>query len=266
MLINSVIIVLREVIEAALLISVLLAVSRRLQLSVRWAPVALIAGAVGAALYASLLDSVSELFDGVGQELINALMQVCISALLVVIVLLVARRRERLGGPSTALIGLMAISVALATIREGSEIIVYVIGFVTIESHRASVLLGSLTGAGIGFSVGVLLYYLLLAMRVSHALWVSLTLLALAASSMCAQAAKLLIQADWLPSGAPLWDTSALITEQSMVGQFLYALIGYEATPSAIEVVAYFGSIGIIIASALAGWFVFRTSAEETSG
>jgi high-affinity iron transporter len=266
MLINSVIIVLREVIEAALLISVLLAVSRRLQLSVQWAPIALIAGALGAALYARLLEPVSELFDGVGQELINALMQFGISVLLVVIVLLIARRRERLGGPATVLTGLMAIAVALAAIREGSEILVYVFGFVTIESHRASVLLGSLTGAGIGFSVGVLLYYLLLAIRVNHALWVSLTLLALAASSMCAQAVKLLIQADWLPSGAPLWDTSALVNEQSMVGQFLYALIGYEATPSAIEAVAYFGSIGIIIVAGLAGWFFFRASAAETTG
>ena len=64
MLINSVVIVLREVLEAALMVSVLLAVSRILQLNSRWLRVALVVGLGGAAIYGHYLGTVSELFEG----------------------------------------------------------------------------------------------------------------------------------------------------------------------------------------------------------
>ena len=51
MLINSVILVLREVLEAALLISLLLVLSARLQLSLRWLLLALPATALSIALF-----------------------------------------------------------------------------------------------------------------------------------------------------------------------------------------------------------------------
>ena len=53
---------------------------------------------------------------------------------------------------------------------------------------------------------------------------------------MWAQASALLTQADWLPATAPLWDTSAVVPQGSMLGQLLYALIGYEATPGPWQV------------------------------
>ena len=51
-----------------------------------------------------------------------------------------------------------------------------------------------------------------------------------------------------------MWDTSGLISEGSLTGQLLYALVGYEATPSALEVLAYAGSLLIIFLAALIGW------------
>ena len=72
MLVNSVIIVLREVIEAALMISVLFALSRRQPVVSRWLLPAIGAGLVGAFAYAHFLEPVSDLFGGTGQELLNA--------------------------------------------------------------------------------------------------------------------------------------------------------------------------------------------------
>jgi high-affinity iron transporter len=57
--------------------------------------------------------------------------------------------------------------------------------------------------------------------------------------SMMSQATQLLIQVDYLPTAFPLWDTSNLISERSVTGQVLYALIGYEATPVFLQVIAY---------------------------
>lgn len=254
MLVNSVIIVLREVVEAALLISVLLALSRRLPFTTRWLLVAIGAGLAGAFAYAHFIGAISELFEGTGQELVNAAGQFGVVATAVVIVFLVARAR---GQPSPALMALpalMTLAIALSAAREGSEIIIYVSGFLTVGGVFSSVGIGSLAGAGIGFSVGVLFYYVLLAMPERRALWLSLVLLTLAATGMCAQAVQLLVQADWIASSGPVWDTSWLVSEASLPGQLLYALVGYEAAPSAVVAVAYGVSLVIFVASIAIGW------------
>ena len=257
MLINSVIIILREVLEAALMVSVLLAVSRNLQLDTRWLRIALVVGLAGAAAYGHFLDIVSDSFDGVGQELFNALLQYSVLGFLAVAVFLIARQRGQRCEKRTILPAFMAMAVALAITREGAEVLIYVSGFWQMSDFLSSVGVGSLAGAAIGCSVGVLFYYLLLALAPGRAMFISLILLGLAASGMSSQAMGLLIQADWVTVAAPIWDTSGFIAENSLPGQLLYALIGYEASPSAIEAATYAASIAIMAISVLIGWTVF---------
>lgn len=262
MLVNSVIIVLREVLEAALMISILLVLAQRTGLGRKWLLAAFLIGSPVAIAYASLLAPISNLFDGMGQELTNAAMQFGIFASLVIVVFLIARGR---GGPireSTVLPLALASSVALAVAQEGAEIFVYVSGFMQMDEFVSSVTIGSLTGAAIGFSVGVLFYYLLLALPGRRAQAISLVLLGLIGASMCIQATSLLIQADWVQSGAPLWDTSALVAEQSLIGQLLYALAGYEASPSGMEAAMYLAGLASIVAAAFVGWRLFPVSAR----
>jgi high-affinity iron transporter len=129
----------------------------------------------------------------------------------------------------------MALVVTLAITREGFEILVYLLGFAGNLQQLLVVLIGSAIGAGIGISIGALVYYLLRSLPRGPSLLTSLLLLVLVAAGLVSQAALLLIQADWLPSQLPLWDSSGLIAEDSVTGQLLYALIGYEATPTAIQ-------------------------------
>ncbi|MFA5549165.1 MAG: hypothetical protein WDA10_11530, partial [Porticoccaceae bacterium] len=56
----------------------------------------------------------------------------------------------------------------------------------------------------------------------------------------------MLIQSDWLPGGAILWDSSALLPEDSLAGQLFYALVGYEASPSLTQAIAYGGGFGLL--------------------
>ena len=263
MLLNSVVIVLREFLEAALLVSVLLVMSRRMRLGRGWLVGALLVGLAGAVAYAHFLAAVSELFEGVGQELTNALLQFGVFAGLVLVVFLVARRHGHLATRHRFLTLAMAATVALAISREGSEIIIFVSGFMQMESLVMSVSLGSMAGAAIGSSIGILLYYLLLAIPERPATGVSLVLLSLAAASMCSQATKLLIQADWIAVAGPVWDSSGVIPEQSLVGQLLYALVGYEATPTAAEVAVYGGSIVTLCTVAVLGWTLLKAAEED---
>lgn len=255
MLLNSVVIVLREALEAALMISILLALSRILDIRVRWVAVALVLGLLSAALYGASLSTISDLFDGVGQEIANATLQFLVFASLMYCLYWLSRNQQ----PASATLPVvMALAVMLAIAREGSEILVFVSGFLHSEDFFASVAIGSTIGAIIGISVGVLFYYLLLALPPGRALPTAAVLLALVGAGMCAQATRLLIQADWLGASGPLWDTSSWLSEQSTIGQLLYALVGYEATPTAVEVIAHASSLIAMGLIFVAGRFLLR--------
>jgi len=242
MLLTSVIIVLREVLEAALIIGVLLALGNRIQLGKHWASWSIGAGLLGAIVYAGSTATVSDWFDGVGQEIVNALMQIVIYCCLALITIIISYK-DRTNLNYKPVVILMMASVTFAITREGSEILIYLSSFIDGRELFQPVLLGSLVGAGIGASVGVLAYYTLLNINQSWFLYASIAVIMLIGAGMAGQASLLLIQADWLPSQAPLWNSSDLVAEDSITGQLLYALVGYEATPTPIQAAAYFGGL-----------------------
>ena len=153
MLPTSVIIVLREVLEAALLISMLGAVSQMLGLSRRWAGPGIGIGLLGALTYSLGIDSIAQWFDGFGQEFVSATMQALIYLLLVSIALLTLRRARHEDASTRYIPMLMALAVALALTREGFEILVYLYGFSSIFSQLVTVSMGAIIGAGIGISL-----------------------------------------------------------------------------------------------------------------
>jgi high-affinity iron transporter len=55
------------------------------------------------------------------------------------------------------------------------------------------------------------------------------------------------MQADLLPPlGTNLWDTSFLLSDQSLPGRILHTLIGYTAQPAGIQVVFYLSTLAVI--------------------
>lgn len=250
MLLSSVVLVLREVLEAALLFSLLMALSVRLRISLRWVLVALVAGTLGAAICGFNIDRISELYDGVGQEVLNAALQLGIFVFLCMVAVTAVLRARGFAVPLQLLPALMAMCVVLAITREGSEIMIYLAGFLQIGGQRAAVLTGSIIGAGIGVSIGAVFYFAILTLQPGSAIVVGGALIALIAAGMTLQATELLIQADWLPADYPLWDSSAILSEQSVTGQLLYALVGYEATPTALQLLVYLAAVIVILGAA----------------
>jgi high-affinity iron transporter len=151
---------------------------------------------------------------------------------------------------------MMATLVALSIIREGSEIILYLEGILGQPENVSTVLMGSLTGAGLGISSGIVLFYGLMMFRQAVSQRIAMVLLAFFAGNMTAQAVLLLNQADWLPYTPQLWDTSSLLPEYSVAGQLLYALVGYEANPSVLQAVGYGLAWWLVVLSPLfrKGW------------
>lgn len=263
MLLNSVVIVLREVLEAALMISVLLGSTRFFGVGNRWVFTALAAGTAGAVTYAYFLEPVSDLFSGVGQEVCNATLQFSTFALLLAIMFHIPRGSCYTRLSRAAVLCLMTSAAALAITREGAEILVYVSGFWSMNDFFSAIAIGSFIGAGIGSSIGILIYYALLALPVGRSLPLIVVLLFFISAGMSSQAVRLLLQADWISASGTLWDTSGILSEQSLAGQLLYALVGYEATPTAIEVVVYLASMVLMAAAFFAGRFFVRSSRDD---
>jgi high-affinity iron transporter len=142
--IGALIIVLREVIEAGLIVGIVLAVTKTMpgRAPYIWGGVA--AGLFGAGLVAAFAGLLSNAFEGVGQELFNA----AILGLAVIMltwhnVWMAKHGRElsaelrRVGGEvSEGSRSLMALSivVGIAILREGSEVVLFLYG-VVISSH-----------------------------------------------------------------------------------------------------------------------------------
>ncbi len=246
MLLNAVILVLREVIEAALLISLFLSFSQIYGHSKKVASWGLVTGLLFAVIYAFNIRSISQWVDGSGQELINAGIAVLIYFSLLIFVT-TAQLANSKSHPLPLSFSIM-VTVALATMQEGTEIILYLHGFSSTAELFRPVLFGALIGAGIGLSAGIFIYYLLINAPRKVGLRTGFTLLLLTAGSMTLQAIQQLTQIDWIPSQYPLWNSSAWISEHSLTGQLLYAVIGYEATPTLTQVISYLISLSLIIA------------------
>ncbi|HVA12953.1 MAG TPA: FTR1 family protein, partial [Stellaceae bacterium] len=141
----------------------------------------------------------------------------------------------------------LALVCGLAVAREGSEIVLFVYGIAAAQGGTAfALLIGGVIGMIAGVAVGTGLYLGLLTIPMRHLFTVTSWLILLLAAGMASQGAAFLLQADLLPSLGNLWDTSGILSEQSLIGQALHALVGYVARPTGIQLVFYLGTLVLI--------------------
>ena len=258
MLLDIVVIVLRETLEASILIAVLLSVSQNQGIKFDWVPMSILTGFVGAVIYGSSLGVISEWFDYAGQEVVNAGIQLEIYLLICILISLQWYQQQSSKGLVRFL---MYLIVCAALVREGGELFVFYSGFLQKEDVMLRALTSGFVGLAVGLSAGALVYYALVVRRQSKVNLLHTIVLTLVAAGMVVQATQLLMQVDWISSGEPLWDSNWLISEASVFGQVIYAIFGYEATPSVIEVSAYgLSIIGVIVIVMLA--YQFRNKHE----
>jgi high-affinity iron transporter len=254
-MLDAVMLVLREVLEAALFVSLLLALGARLGLSWRWERIAIPLGLVVSWWSSRWAYEVAEAFDGTGQELLNgALYAVAIASFIVLNALLVPALRDPRGrAPNPATLHALFVAIVTCSMaREGSEIWIYLSSFGGAPQALSAAVLGGLIGAGIGVSACILVYYALSFLPRRAFLALFFGLVTLVASGLAMQLARLGQQIGWLDSGPRLWDSSRWIGEHTWLGQFLHALFGYDANPDATQAAFYFGAlvamaIGVVV-------------------
>lgn len=252
---GTAIIVFRETLEAAIIIGILAAATRSVPGRTRWLVGGLLLGLLGAGIVAAFTDVIGNWASGIGQELFNAVV-------LSIAVLMLAWHSIWMSAHGAALAkqartvgheikdgrsecSILLMLVAVAVLREGSETALFLYGIASTAGNSMPTML---VGGAIGLLSGVLLGYLLYAglLKIPMRWFFNATgfLVLLLAAGMASQAAGFLVQADVLPSlASPLWDTSASLPEQSVMGTLLHGLIGYNARPAGIQVLFYLSAL-----------------------
>ena len=155
------------------------------------------------------------------------------------------RELETQAASSSDALGIAAIT-ALAVAREGAETVVFLYG---LGLERAGGALAGMLGAALaGFLLAVATSWLL-ARGARHLDYrtvfrVSEILLLLIANALLANGIDRMIAMDWLPPLLdPAWDASSVLADGQGVGRFLADFVGYRARPA-----------GILLLASLAFW------------
>ena len=252
------IIVFREVLEASLVVGIVLAASRGVARRGAWVTGGVGAGILGAVLVAAFAGAIAAAVDGIGQELFNAAILFTAVAMLGWHNIWMNRHGRELAAAAATLgkavlgrsrpLYALALVVGIAVLREGSEVVLFLYG-IAIASGMGTfgMLGGGLLGLAGGAAIGAVIYLGLLSIPLRQLFGVTSWLILLLAAGMASQAAAFLMQANLLPAlGNELWDTSSVLSELSMLGLLLHALIGYSAQPAGIQVVFYLATLIVI--------------------
>jgi FTR1 family protein len=259
---GSAIIVLRETLEAALIVGILLAAVGTALRAKQWIAGGIVVGLIGAGVVALFAESIASAVAGAGQEIFNATVLLTATAMLVwhqvwmrshgrELAQTLRATGERVSTGTASYTALLVV-VALAVMREGSEVALFLYGIAIGGADQRQILSGGILGLLVGIALGALTYTGLARIPQRKLFAVTGWLLTLLAAGMAAQAAGYLSQAGLVPAltdswTAPLWDTSSVVSERGPLGQVLHVLIGYNERPSGVQMLFFVVTTMVIV-------------------
>jgi high-affinity iron transporter len=267
----SLLIVFREVLEAGLIVGIVFAATEGIPGRARWIGGGIAAGVAGASVLALSAGALSNALSGQGQEYFNA------TVMLAAVLMLgwhhlwmadhgreLARQLKSLGSEinaGRASLTAMAIVVALAILREGSEVVLFLYGIVAASTDGPLALfLGGVGGLLLGAAVSFALYRGLVAIPTKRLFQVTGVLLTLLAAGLAGQAFAILAQIGAVPTlGDEIWNTSWLLRDDTLVGRALHVLTGYTDRPSGVQLLAY----GLTLAAFVIGGRLMHRAHER---
>jgi high-affinity iron transporter len=149
----------------------------------------------------------------------------------------------------------LAVVVAVAVLREGSEVVLFLYGIVAAGAAGfRELLLGGVTGLALGGMLSALMFFGLVAIPARHLFAVTTALITFLAAGMAAQCAVFLQQAGYVTVlSATVWDTSSILPDDSIAGRVLHTLLGYVDQPSGLQLAVYLSVlVAIFVATKLA--------------
>ena len=253
----SLLLALREGLEAALIIGIILGALQKLNqeylIPVVWRGVAL---AVVLSFTAGLgLNYLGMEFKGQFEEVFEGIAMLLAAAILTWMILWMQRKGGEIQQDieaKTAYATLnqggsaLLILAFLAVFREGIELALFLMA-ARMASDPISVLIGATLGLGGAILLGWMIFATTRRLNLRHFFQITNVLLLLFAAGLVAHGVHEFNEAGWVPSIVEnVWDINHLLSDKSEIGGILTALFGYNGNPSLTEVIAYLGYFTIL--------------------
>lgn len=255
------VIALREGIEAALIVSILLAyltqLGRRDRAHLVWWGTGLavaISAVVGTTIFALGAE-----FEGTAEQLFEGLVTLTAVGVLTWMIFWMRRQGARIRSElhekvDTALVagGFALATIAFtAVLREGVETALFLYaaarGTAVASSGVAGQLLGAVLGLTLAVMLGALLYRGGIRMDLRSFFRVTGAILIVVAAGLFAYGVHELQEAGWLPMLAgTAFDVSSHLPDDAGLGAVLRGLLGYNADPTVLEVVSWVGYLALV--------------------
>jgi high-affinity iron transporter len=135
----------------------------------------------------------------------------------------------------------------LSVLREGVELALFLTA-ATFTSSAPQTILGGLLGLGTALLLGWSFFATSVRLDLGRFFQVTGMLLVLFAAGLVARSVGELVLVGWIPALVDhIWDLSVLVSSESLLGQTLGALFGYSADPSLMQVLAYCAYFVVIL-------------------
>ncbi len=257
----SLLLSLREGLEAALIVGIVIGLlnrldSQHLKASV-WQGVA---AAVAASILAGVgLNLLGMEFEGQAEEIFEGLATLFAAGVLTWMILWIQKQGKNLKirietKTTQALVsGRRALFTLafIAVFREGLELALFLLA-TSFVSDGILIIIGAVVGLAMAVIVGWLLFTSTNRLSLQGFFKITNILLIIFAAGLVAYGVHELNEAGWIPSLIEhVWDINHILNEKSQVGLMLKALFGYNGNPSLAEVIAYLSYSAIMYTSYL---------------
>jgi high-affinity iron transporter len=245
----SLLLSLREGLEAALIVGIVIALlnklnQQHLKVSV-WAGVA--AAVLASVLVGLGLNMLGLEFEGRAEKIFEGLATLFAAGVLTWMIIWMQKQGQHLNqhiesetvqALDTGRSALFSLAF-IAVFREGLELALFLLA-TSFVSDGTLTLIGALIGLAAAAVLGWLLFSSTRRLSLRGFFQVTNVLLILFAAGLVAYGVHELNEAGWIPSVIEhVWDINPLLNEKSQGGLILKALFGYNANPSLTEVIAY---------------------------
>ncbi len=155
-----------------------------------------------------------------------------------------ARTDAALDGRARWGLGLLAFQ---AVGREGLETVVFTLAII-FSTSTAGALSGAIIGLACSLGVAFVIYRLGHKLNMARFFTVIGVLLMVFAAGLLADAVENLQQLGWLPVlDKPMWHTASLLSEGSAFGDVLHSFFGYSDSPTPLQLLIYIGYLAIVV-------------------
>ncbi len=250
-------ILLREGLEAALIVAILLGYLRKIGQSAHaryvWGGVA--AAVVASAALAGLFRVVAGGFEGRAEAIFEGVVLLAAVVVLTSMILWMQSQARHIRGQlerrvdqalsAGQLLGLSSVAF-VAVLREGVESVLFLAAVFIVEPDAGAVA-GALVGLGGALALAHLMYRASVRLDLRRFFFYTGLLLVLVAAGLLASSVHELQEAGLVPVVVErVWDMSGVLDESGVVGSLLKALFGYDADPSLLEVLAWVAYMAVV--------------------